>query len=140
MSAQPIRVDIKGQTFGRLTVIDRAPSRRVGKVSRVFWTCRCECGVVREVRSDHMRMGLVRSCGCQEGKRSQYAERGYMTAHRRVAAERGKASEYDCVDCSQPAAEWSYVGTGYYSTDTSLYSPRCRSCHTIFDVHVRRTS
>lgn len=51
-----------GQTFGRLTVIERAPRRNEDSEAR--WRCRCECG--REI--DVLRMNLVkghqRSCGC----------------------------------------------------------------------------
>jgi hypothetical protein len=44
-----------GQTFGRLTVID-------GKAGR--WTCRCACGVVKDIRSHHVKNGSTQSCGC----------------------------------------------------------------------------
>lgn len=70
----------------------------------------------------------------------------YRTAHRRVVSERGKAIAHNCVDCSGPAAEWSYdhadeaeleeVRRGRtlkYSAFPDHYDPRCRPCHIKFD-------
>jgi hypothetical protein len=52
-------MDLAGQTFGRLTVIER-----VAHIPRPHWLCRCECGTERIVRADNLRRGLTRSCGC----------------------------------------------------------------------------
>jgi hypothetical protein len=54
------RRDFTGQVFGRLTVLEYCDS--VHWMSR--WTCRCECGAVTTVRSDHLIQQRVRSCGC----------------------------------------------------------------------------
>lgn len=48
-----------GDKFGRLTVLS---IRKNGQ--RKFCTCRCECGVVKEVRSDSLVVGKTTSCGC----------------------------------------------------------------------------
>ncbi len=47
-----------GDTFARLTVVDRHEARRS------HWNCTCECGKSVIVRSDHLRNGATRSCGC----------------------------------------------------------------------------
>ena len=36
----PKFIDLTGQKFGRLTVIDRAPNKN----SRTAWNCLCDCG------------------------------------------------------------------------------------------------
>lgn len=74
---------------------------------------------------------------------------GYNAAHTRVERANGKASEWFCVDCPTPtlAAEWSYdgldpdelIGTGQYagrkySLKIEHYHPRCKQCHTAYDV------
>lgn len=64
---------------------------------------------------------------------------GYWAVHKRLRAERGPASDHDCVDCGGGARDWSYDGTDPdplldsarhpYSADLSHYEPRCRACH-----------
>lgn len=53
-------IDLTGQRFGRLTVVAEC-GRRNGSVT---WKCQCDCGNVTEARSNHLRRGLIRSCGC----------------------------------------------------------------------------
>lgn len=52
--------DLSGQIFGRLTVVNF--SHMVAKHS--YWNCVCECGKTHKVRSDCLKNGLVKSCGC----------------------------------------------------------------------------
>lgn len=51
---------IIGVRFGRLTGIARLPKKN-GSSRALF---KCDCGVEKEIRVSHVRMGLVRSCGC----------------------------------------------------------------------------
>ena len=53
-------IDLTGQKFGRWTVLERAPSK--GKTS--YWKCQCECGTIKDVRSQSLREGRSQSCGC----------------------------------------------------------------------------
>lgn len=53
-------IDLTGQKFGRWTVIKRGQDK--GK--RVFWTCQCECGSIKDVPSISLRKGESKSCGC----------------------------------------------------------------------------
>lgn len=54
-------IDLTGQEFGRLTVLEQAENSRRG---RTRWTCRCECGTERTVRTSDLRSGRTLSCGC----------------------------------------------------------------------------
>ncbi len=56
----PVFMDLAGQVFGRLTVIERAPNR--GR--RTMWSCRCSCGNLHQVNASKLRDGATRSCGC----------------------------------------------------------------------------
>lgn len=57
-------VDLSGQRFGRLTVLE-ATSRRDKKGS-VYWRCRCDCGKELEATQDNLMYGNYRSCGCRQ--------------------------------------------------------------------------
>lgn len=71
----------------------------------------------------------------------------YSTVHTRLTRWRGKAKDFECVDCGGTAKEWSLNndaqhtvvgiasiknGVPYesrYSYDINDYSPRCGDCH-----------
>ena len=54
-------MDLKGQTFGRLTVISFSHKDKRGKF---FWNCKCICGKEKVIRGEKLRSGNTRSCGC----------------------------------------------------------------------------
>lgn len=54
-------IDIIGNRYGRLLVIDREENDHRGK-SR--WRCQCDCGNMVVVVSYSLRSGATRSCGC----------------------------------------------------------------------------
>lgn len=54
------REDLTGQKFGKLTVIG-ADDRGIRKP---YFYCMCECGRLKSVRSDSLKSGKIRSCGC----------------------------------------------------------------------------
>lgn len=53
-------IDLTGKKFGRLTVIEKAPSTG----GQAEWICRCECGNIKKVKGQHLRNGATVSCGC----------------------------------------------------------------------------
>ena len=56
-------IDLTGQTFGRLTVLERVEA---GTKRYAVWLCKCSCGNTKIVRSCHLRSGAVVSCGCYQ--------------------------------------------------------------------------
>lgn len=76
-------IDLMGQTFGRLTVVGRAPRNRQG---RAQWHCRCVCGGETTVRSDVLRRGRSASCGCMK--------REIVAALHTVHGHAGRGSEH----------------------------------------------
>ncbi len=52
--------NLTGQSFGRLTVLKRAPTVR----RRTGWFCRCSCGIERRIATNELLYGDTRSCGC----------------------------------------------------------------------------
>jgi hypothetical protein len=75
-------IDLTGVRFGRLYVIGLAPEKRYNKPA---WLCRCDCGRVKVVPGNALRMGKTRSCGCLH--QEVVAEQAPMAA----AARWGKA-------------------------------------------------
>ncbi len=53
------KLNLTGQRFGRLTVIEPAPN--MGK--RTAWRCRCDCGRETVVTTGRLRSGKTASCG-----------------------------------------------------------------------------
>jgi hypothetical protein len=53
-------IDLTGQRFGRLTVIERAGTRN----RMALWHCKCDCGKDTFVLSGSLNSGVSRSCGC----------------------------------------------------------------------------
>ena len=60
--------DLTGMTFGKLTVIRRAPNRK----NRVCWECRCECGNTSIVTRHELVSGKTKSCGCSHHIKGKY--------------------------------------------------------------------
>lgn len=54
--------DLAGQTFGRLTVLKRAPNKP--GVHGARWQCQCDCGTKMTAISQQLSSGRTKSCGC----------------------------------------------------------------------------
>ena len=52
--------DLTGRIFNRLTVTSMCGVRN----KKTYWTCQCACGKVISIRSDGLKSGTVKSCGC----------------------------------------------------------------------------
>lgn len=56
------RIDLTGKRYGRLVVIKagirRTPSRGM------YWLCKCDCGVEKEITAQALKNGSTLSCGC----------------------------------------------------------------------------
>lgn len=57
----PKTIDLKGKQFGKLTVLKKNGK---SKNRHCLWLCLCECGNETTMRSDSLRSGDVKSCGC----------------------------------------------------------------------------
>lgn len=53
-------IDLTGQRFGRLTVIERTSN----KGAQPYWLCLCDCGNQHSVAGGKLRSHIIRSCGC----------------------------------------------------------------------------
>lgn len=56
-------IDLTGQKFGRLTVIERNGSDSDGHAR---WLCKCDCGNETTVTANQLKDGSTKSCGCYQ--------------------------------------------------------------------------
>lgn len=69
----PKIVDLKGQRFGKLVVVEFVGTGENRKRAR--WKCKCECGNISIVNSDNLRAGKVIGCGkCRSKIGNQYGK------------------------------------------------------------------
>lgn len=62
-------INLKGQKYGRLTVISFA----YRKDKKTYWNCICDCGNECIVETSAMRTGHTNSCGCYMRERAKEA-------------------------------------------------------------------
>jgi hypothetical protein len=55
------KIDLTGQRFGELTVIEEAER---GANGRIRWLCKCSCGADTVKYPKNLRLGRATSCGC----------------------------------------------------------------------------
>ena len=56
-------IDLTGQRFGRLIVIERVEKPKYVKKG-TYWLCKCDCGNEKIVSSGSLKSEGVKSCGC----------------------------------------------------------------------------
>lgn len=61
---------------------------------------------------------------------------GKHPKHRWVARQKGKASEYQCIDCGKKAHDWSNINNHFYRKVLTDYEPRCVRCHKRYDKQI----
>ena len=61
--------DLTGQRFGKLVA-----KKIVGKdeKNRMIWYCECDCGGTKDVVSEYLIIGSVKSCGCIKKRLSEF--------------------------------------------------------------------
>lgn len=142
--------DLIGRQFGRWTVTARATE---GSGRGPWWNVRCTCGSEKTVQGGELLRGNTRSCGCLQRELAAQAHRvttpSYSAAHTRLRKVKGEASTHTCVDCGEPAREWSWVGSCddalvqggaapnaglRYCLHPDCYVSRCKKCHIRYDT------
>lgn len=109
-----------------------------------------DCGVedcsqpMRKVGLCANHYAMQRTDGEIREWRFKWGDGGYISTHSWIHRRKGPARDHDCVDCGNPAAEWSYNHTdpdaltcpgrgSLYSRNVDCYDPRCIPCHRSYD-------
>jgi len=61
--------DRTGDRVGRWLVVGPYVRRRVQGKSRIYWVCKCDCGIVKEISSLSLSGAGTQSCGCLKRER-----------------------------------------------------------------------
>lgn len=123
----PPRIDLTGQKFGKLTVLEWTTSN-TGKGA---WKCRCDCGNITVVLTNNLRRGNTKSCGCLRKKLAQ--QRGLQSAQNLIGKRYGKLTVKRKTDRRQRGSIiWECLcdcgNITYVRTDMLNYNKGTRSC------------
>ena len=118
-------IDLTGQRFGRLLVLDRATDHitKSGK-SIKQWRCLCDCGHETIVRHGNLRNGTTTSCGCLHKEIVGAINRthGLSTGNSRLYP-LWKSIKYRCYNKDAKCYE-NYGGRGIKMCDEWLNNPK----------------
>jgi hypothetical protein len=117
--------DLVGQEFGRLVVIKQAGQ---AKNKCALWTCRCGCGNTIVVRSDSLRNGGSKSCGCAKAEQGPTFDdlAGQRFGKWLVGEQAGKTEHGHILwNVTCECGNTSVVQAGHLRNETSK---ACRSC------------
>lgn len=62
---QNMREDLTGRRFERLVALNFSHK---DKNRKTYWDFRCDCGAIKTLRSDSVKSGAIRSCGCMKSE------------------------------------------------------------------------
>jgi hypothetical protein len=131
----PKCIDLKGQPFGRLTVIEEHGRTKSGEV---LWCCACRCGGEVVVPSRYLRDGTTKSCGCL--RKEVTRQRSHRHGH---AGSAGASVEYRTWRSIQNRCYLpSHISYKYYGALGVTVCPRWRHSFKTFlaDMGTRPSS
>ena len=130
-------INLTGQTFGRLTVLSYACTKK----NRAYWNCLCKCGKKTIVQGTNLRCGNTRSCGCLQKEKATFVSKSktladkvkYKAAH--MWLKQHKPKPLVCEMCRErPATELSFNGkNGDWTRNPEEYQWICQGCHNLKD-------
>lgn len=109
-------LDLTGQRYGRLVVLERAANRVTpGGSVLARWICRCDCGNIMTVDATALRSGNTQSCGCLRSDMLRTLRTKHENLDRRLyhiwISMKGRCSNPNCKHYDR------YGGRGIYVCD-----------------------
>lgn len=84
MSGKSRALDLVGQRFDRLVVVERDTSVAAGHNRQARWVCVCDCGRQTSVLGANLRRRQARSCGCLVAERNREMRRTHGSTKSRA--------------------------------------------------------
>lgn len=92
-------VDISGQRFGKLVVLNREGSYTYSdNQTKTTWRCQCDCGKIHIATGSDLKGGKIKSCGCLK---TSYGE--YIIEQILINNNIPFIKEYSFTDCVLPS-------------------------------------
>lgn len=123
---QNMREDLTGKKYNKLIALNFSHK---DKNRKTYWDFKCECGEIKTLRSDCVKNGSIRSCGCIKKEQDIYnlnvdkrldktieIDDTYTTLARRYASMKSRCYDVHCK------AYNNYGGRGIKVCDEWLYS------------------
>ena len=121
--------NLKGRKFGSWTVLEMSNKKN----GVVMWRCQCECGVIRDVRSNSLTLGKSTSCGCKNKNDLKGKKFGSWTV-----LQRSHSSFWKCqCKCGNVRNVWSSSLTSGVSTSCGC-SPKSKELLTTHNLSKTR--
>ena len=88
-------IDITGQKFGELIALKRVYLKELGEER---WECQCSCGKITYVKTNNLRSGNTKSCGCNKFKIEDLSGKqfGFWTVIKRAESSGEKHIKWEC--------------------------------------------
>ena len=98
----PLRFNLVGQKFNKLTVIEKIGSEN----QKTIWKCQCECGNITTATTDQLRGNHKKSCGCIKNESNAIDLKGQrfgiLRVSKRVGTAEGRKALWRCrCDCGK---------------------------------------
>lgn len=110
---QSRKIDLTGQTFGLLTVLNE-----VKRNNMLFWHCKCNCGNFVDVKADNLKSGNTKSCGCLKRKiqnlsGNKYGKWSVLNNYQRIKNKTYWECKCDCGTVKYVRADELTAGVSY---------------------------
>lgn len=123
--------NLVGQRFGKLIVIERATSRKMGASFHSHWKCKCDCGNECVASGGNLRRGCHSSCGCKRKSPMAGKRFGRLVVVRRAGSDSIKKNVIWLCKCD--------CGRGSVVKGWSLRSGRIQSCGCLQKEIIKKT-
>lgn len=146
----PRHVDLCGQRFGRLTVIEKADPwvSPTNGSTKGQWRCKCDCGSEVLVVTSRLRNGTTKSCGCLSKEKAAERMRDRRPPIKNISGQRfGRLTVIKLA----PRNLWGNASSSYWvcqcdcgnttiTSANSLNTGKTRSCGCLLDEARRAVS
>lgn len=93
-------IDLTGQRFGRLIVIEKAENSKTKYGTVIKWLCKCDCGNTRIVPTGELKKGRCKHCGCLKVKDLTGKRFNRLIVIQRVKNNKHNSAMWECqCDC-----------------------------------------